>query len=152
MGRTNYCCIGHGMTIEEARRDALARDREEHGHEQGYSGSMASSTGDEDKAVCLVHPIPAKAAKVERSARRDPLKWETRYTAETCEYENECQVVSEKTMGACIKEARAYSQKHNVRLRLLVEKVPVKGQAEFGRIHPMKAVMGQWQFTGEARE
>lgn len=59
--------------------------------------------------------------------------------------------VSEKTLGACVKAARDYSARHNVRLFLRVTKIAVAGETRLGDVTPGHAVMGQWRFSGSAR-
>jgi hypothetical protein len=157
MGRTNYSIIGYGMTVEEARRDALARDREENGTQDGYSGGFSSSTGESDKCICLVKPVPAKRAKVERVPSKGALKWKTEYVALARipgTGGDEETVVAETTKGACITKAREAATARNIRLRLTVVKTAVGGYraAEFAEIVPGPSVMGQWRFSGEARE
>jgi hypothetical protein len=77
------------------------------------------------------------------------LKWETRYVAS--EDFGAITRVSEKTMGACLKAAKAYSAKHSVRLHLNIEKVAVSGSVHFGTVNPGKCVVGEWRFSGMAR-
>src|SRR5690606_28202883 len=106
MGRCTYSAIGYGMTVTDARRDAIERARQEHGDDP-YSGTIAASVS-EEKVECLVRPVPPKRCKVEREPRKGALKWETRYVADTLGYERGQRVASEKTMGACIKKAREW--------------------------------------------
>lgn len=151
MGRQSYYTEGTGMTVQEARRNAVQSDLELHGHEEGYSGGIGSSTDEDDRASCLVQPVQPKKALVIRAPRGCPLKWETRYVAETVDPQNGRPVVSEKTMGACIAKAREYCRIHNVRLELRIEKVAVKGSTHFGEVSPQKGTLGRWAFTGTAR-
>lgn len=104
------------MTVQEARRNAVESDLELRGHEDGCSGGIGSSTGEDDRASCLVQPVQPKRAVVTRAPRGCPLKWETRYVAEVFASQDGRQVESEKTMGACIAKAREYCRIHNVQL------------------------------------
>lgn len=139
------------MTVQEARRNAVESDLELRGHEEGYSGGIGSSTGEDDRVSCMVQPVLPKKALVTRAPKGCPLKWETRYVAETSNSLDSRPVVSERTMGACIAKAREYSRIHNVRLELRIEKVAVKGNTRFGDVAPQKGTLGRWAFTGTAR-
>jgi hypothetical protein len=149
MGRRSYSVEGSGMTVEEARRNALESDREERGHQDGYSGGFAASTGDSDRVECLVAPVAAKRATFTRSEKRGPIKWETRYVAN--DYFSGKRVVSERTQGACVKLAQEYSAKHNVILVIEVEKIVASGSQHLGKVCPGRSVVGRWRFSGEAR-
>ena len=152
MGKTTYSIIGFGMTVDEAERDALARDREQNGTQDGYSGGFNSSTREDDHVVCLVKPVPAKAGKVVREPRVSPLKWETRYVARLHHFDGDTTVVSEKTMGKCIAAAKAWATRNIGTLYLEVEKIAVQGNVRFGCVHSAGGTRGQWRFFGEARE
>ena len=48
MGANNYIARGFGKTMNEAYRECVEEAREEHGHEQGYSGEINCSAGYRD--------------------------------------------------------------------------------------------------------
>ena len=149
MGRTTYSIEATGMSVQEARRNALEADRDERGHQEGYSGGYSCSTGESDREVCLVAPVPAKRATFVRAIKRGPVKWETRYVALEL-FSRNC-AVSEKTQGECVKRAKDYSAKHNVPLVIEVVKIAVSGAPRLGEVTPGRCVVGRWRFTGEAR-
>ena len=77
MGRCDYYIIGLGMTEAEARQDAMNTAEREYGHQEGYSGQINSSTGEDDRSRCLVKPKPAKTCNVEKYVQVGARKWET---------------------------------------------------------------------------
>lgn len=154
MGRTNFSITASGMTVEEARRNAHAADREENGHQDGYSGSFGSAVGSVT-VVCVKAPIPAKKAKVKRLPQTGARKWVTKYVAEPrwMRDRDVCGRLPEaNTLGECIKLARDFSQRHNISMVVEVTKRLQAGNARCAEIEPVSGVAGSWKFSGEARE
>ena len=77
-----------------------------------------------NKIKSVVEIKPNKGARV----------WETRYKVYDPYDESECAIASEKTQGAAIKKARAYTEKNQKRTIVQLEKVLVKGSASIGTI------------------
>lgn len=153
MGRCNYSAVGYGMTEEEARRYALDSDREFNGHQEGYSGSMCSSTHEDDKSKCLVKPVPAKRCKVEKQVQKGTRKWETVYSFVVANnYSRSFSPLSNSTQGDAIKEAKRLSLKHNCQVEVRMEKLLVGRENKIAIIQPSKVIVGKWLFTGTARE
>ena len=77
-----------------------------------------------NKIKSVVEIKPNKGARV----------WETRYKVYDPWDESERAIASEKTQGAAIKKARAYTEKNQKRTIIQLEKVLVKGSASIGTI------------------
>jgi len=155
MGRTNYDQIGYGLTETDARRDALDRDRDYYGHQEGYSGSMCSSTGEDDRVKCLKQPKPAKRCKVNKNIHKGTRKWVTVYTVEpACEFKpftrNDC-VMCGSTQAEALKEAKRLALKNQIEYIVRIDKVLVSGTTKIATVTPDKSELGKWLFTGVAR-
>ena len=158
MGRCSYSVYGYGFTEDEARRDALQRDREENGHQEGYSGSMCSSTNENDRSKCVKKPKIAKRAKVKKNAQNGSRKWATVHVLSPIGLEDHSdawrleKVLRCHTQGQAIAEAKKLAIKHQRNFRIMIEKRLVNCSNEIATIEVPKAEQGQWLFTGTARE
>jgi hypothetical protein len=154
MGRCDYSQVGYGMTQSEAHRDALESDRNENGHQDGYSGGMSSSTDENDKVKCLVKPKQAKKCTVTKIKQEGTRKWETVYVCSPYRsYGTErCDIIHVKTTQAdAIKKAKELALKHNVNYVINIEK-HLKGESKIATVAPAQSTQGKWLFTGTARE
>lgn len=149
MGRCNYSAYGFGMTEQEARRDAINTDRTENGHQEGYTGTIGSST-EETLCKCITQPKPAKKCKVDKTVHQGARKWETRYIiASTI---GDCYCGYGKTQGEAIKKAKEMALKTGYGYNINLEKVIVNGSNRIAAVYPKESTMGKWLFQGMARE
>ena len=155
MGRTDYRVRASGMTEQQALSSALERDRNENGHQDGYSGTIGSRTTFNSK--CIKQPKLPKRCKVEKQPKVK-IKWETRFICEP-RWASRGDVIdrSSKTKGEAIKKAKELALKHNCEYCIRQEKVainPIGGMANttLAVVTPEKGEMGVWEFWGECRE
>lgn len=150
MGKCNYYAIGYGMTKQEARRNAIEEDMIENGHQQGYSGTISSSTRECDKSKCIREPIKAKTCNVDKSIQKGARKWETVYVLSfDC---MEMPVVTEKTQREAIKKAKEIAINYGCKVNINIKKRLVNSNSCIAIVTPKKNRIGKWEFTGLARE
>ena len=153
MGRTNYYQEGYGYTEQEARSDALSEARDEYGHQEGYSGSMASATT--EKVKCLVKPKRSKTCLVDKTVQKGARKWETVFVIEQTwgfsggNYPKG--KVVRGTQGEALKEAKRMALANQQEYTVRIDKRLSTGSNEIARIKPKKSTAGKWAFSGEAR-
>jgi hypothetical protein len=152
MGCCDWSQIGVGVNERAARQDAYDTDRDEHGHEDGYSGSMGSSTY-EKPAKCLVQPKLAKTCKIEKTVQKGARKWETVFVLEPS-WEGSCGKYAEEmrnaTQGQAIARAKHLALKTQKEYSIRIEKRLI-GRSLVATVAPKKSKMGKWLFSGEAR-
>lgn len=163
MGRCTYYTIGFGMTESEARKDAINSDKEENGHQDGYTGGISSSTYENDKVKCLVKPKPAKTCTVDKPVQKGAKKWETVYKIApkwgfSGVYETRKNVSVKTNQGDAIKKAKAMALEFNEEFEITITKELVGSDPSFpigsnkiASISPKKSTTGKWRFTGTAR-
>ena len=149
MGKVNFRNIGYGMNERDAMNNARNLAMDENGHQDGYSGDINSAVGP-IKAVCKKQPKPAKTCKVEKTPSKGTKKWETVYVVSDY-YGNENRP-AKKTQGEAIKRAKELTLNNNRSYSVTVEKRLVGASSVIATVHPKKCEMGQWVFTGEARD
>lgn len=162
MGRCNYYAIGYGMTEREALANAREMDLAESGHQDGYNGGIASSTGENDKSKCLVKPKKPKSCKVDKVVQKGARKWETVFRIEPkwgfsrrSSGENLLDLRSAEvktTQGDAIKKAKEMALEFNQEFSVSIEKRLVDSDCCIATVTPNKSQMGKWEFTGIARE
>lgn len=152
MGTVSYTAYGYGMTEGEALRDALDKDRYENGHQEGYSGTIGSSTSRNSK--CVVQPKPAKTCTVEKEMQKGTRKWVTVFRIEPRYPSNsfEEHKTIDTTQGDAIKEAKKMAIKFNKEFVIAIDKKLVGGTTHIANVKPKKSTMGKWKFWGDARE
>lgn len=89
-----------------------------------YGITLKEPKSSTNKIKSVVEITPNKGARV----------WETRYVVYDPWDESERAIASEKTQGAAIKKARAYTEKTQKRTIVHLEKVLVKGSANIATI------------------
>jgi hypothetical protein len=147
MGRCDYHAVGHGFTEQEAYRDAVQSDRTMNGHQEGYSGSIGSSTHEDDHSKCIKKPVVSKRATVEKKPFIGTRKWETTFvitgdrTGRTA-----------KTQGEAIKIAKELAIQKQETITIDIEKRLVNGSSRIAVVSPKKSIIGEWKFWGVARE
>jgi len=159
MGSCNYSAIGHGMTESEAHQDAVRKDRDEHGHEEGYNGGISSSRHEDDKSKCLVKPMRSKTCKVEKQVQKGARKWETVFVIEpkhkwgfsNGNYNPRKHVAVNTTQGDAIKKSKAMALEFGEEFSITIEKRLSSGDSRIASVAPKKSQIGKWQFTGTAR-
>lgn len=180
MGGMTFVTNGTGKTLNEAYKKAVEEAREEHGHEEGYSGAINSTDSlydltkkyKESKmplpgfidryinadtgtcfAVCTQEYKPSKRktlTKVEHVVNKGTMKWLLKYVVGTFDGDLE----SFDTKGKAVEFARKYSEKHNCRTTIHMTKVLEKGStlvAKVDYLYPKDEKMGKWVFFGVAR-
>ena len=156
MGRENYSAIGIGMTQQEAWDYAIRFDRTENGHQEGYTGTIGSATGEEDKAVCLIEPKPAKKCIVEKTEHKGARKWETVFVIsprfdDPERFEQYKYVEVKTTQGDAINKAKEMALRFGETFKINIEKHLIGQVSRIAIVTPKAAVMGKWKFTGLAR-
>lgn len=152
MGKCNYYDVGYGMTEREARQDAIETSRDEHGHEEGYSGTISSSTHDCDKSKCLKQPKVAKTCTVDKTVQKGARKWETIFFLSP-RWQQNCGTtvtLTDTTQGEAMKEAKRLALKHQIAYRVTIEKRIVGSNGDIAIITPKKSEKGKWAFSGDA--
>jgi len=153
MGRQDYSQVGSGYTEQEARRDAIQEAREYHGHEEGYSGGMNCSTGEEDKVKCLEKPKIAKSCKTEKIVQKGARKWETVFIVEPSWSDDRCdrETLKGSTQGKALKRAKELALRNQTEYLVRIDKRLVQGNDKIATVTPKKSKRGRWLFTGLAR-
>jgi len=162
MGATTFRVIGSGSSVQDAFRTLCNESREEYGHQQGYSGEIhdtnlcANKTGGyknaKDKIAFLekleyntnkrdTNYIVLKESKVNANKIKSTVtintnkgarKWETRY--EVYGFSDDRPIASEKTQGAAVKKARAYTEKNQETTHIELTKKLISGNAAIGSV------------------
>jgi len=158
MGRCDYSQVGHGMTEQEARKDAHNDAAEEFGHHDGYGGGMNSSTHENDRSKCLVKPLQAKTCKVEKDVQKGARKWETVFKIEPKwgfsdgNYNPRHHAEVKTTQGDAIKKAKSMALEFNREFTIDIEKRIANGSSRIASVSPKKSRQGKWLFMGTARD
>jgi hypothetical protein len=149
MGMTNFSAIGFGMTEQEAKRNALEMDREENGHQEGYSGTIGSAVG-QIKSKCLQKPKPAKTCAVKRDVQKGTRKWETVFVLK--DWYGKTLATVRTTQGDAIEKAKYLAIQQGNSVKIEIKKVLVNDSSIIATVSPKKSIQGKWLFTGDARE
>jgi len=153
MGRTNYFVRARGYSENEARQNALADDREYNGHQEGYSGTICSSTGEADKVKCVKKPKLAKRCAVSKNVCKGARKWVTVYDVKPVYGSRVGQTARIKTtQGDAIKKAKELALKNQTAYQIFISKELENSKPEIAFIQPSKSEQGEWEFSGIARE
>lgn len=152
MGRQDFCCIGRGMTEQEALDNAIADARDEYGHQEGYSGAINCYT--ELHSKCLKKPRVAKRCNVEKQVQKGARKWETVFVIEPVwgfSGSNYSRTETRGTQGEAIKMAKEMALKNNKEYQISIEKRLVGSGSRIATVSPKNSEVGEWKFWGEAR-
>jgi len=149
MGRQDYSQVGYGFTEQEARRNAINQAEDMYGHQEGYSGQINCSTGEEDRVKCLKRPKIAKTCKVEKIKQSGARKWKTVFVV-TPQFGGE-QVIIDTTQADAIKEAKRLALENQTQYVVLIDKQLANGDMNVATVTPKKSEKGEWLFTGIAR-
>ncbi len=158
MGQTVYTTQASGSNVRDAYNTALEDAREEHGHEDGYSGAINSAvsnnlvnvtdkfktskksidafiddyTDKNDEGVFFIElksPI-ANTAVVKSTVEHIVEKGTKKWIQKFEVRHNTDTVASESTKGEAVKKARAYVEKHKCEVYIRITRVLEKGSAK----------------------
>ena len=153
MGRTNYYARGTGFTEAEALQDAINHDREYNGHQEGYSGTIGSRTGENDTSKCVKKPKIAKRCIVKKNVCKGARKWVTVYDIKPIFGSVKQETARVKTtQGDAVKKAKELALKNQTAYQIFIKKELENSQSEIAYIEPAKSEKGEWVFEGIARE
>jgi hypothetical protein len=146
MGTVNYTAYGNGMTEREALDDALAQDRDENGHQDGYSGSIGSRRT--MSSQCVKQPKPAKKCQIIKEQNKPTFK-----KVIAIRPINGLNVydTSSKTKGEAIKKAKEMALKYGCAFHVATEMQAI-GHTLLATVAPVKGEMGRWKFWGDAKD
>lgn len=148
MGQSSFYNRSRGKSMSDAYNKAYEEDKDEHGHEQGYSGSLCSADSPSDITsefkrsgktlnafidsknpnkrdcfgICIKEPKSNTnkiKSQVEHIVTKGTKKWVLVYVVTT--YRGD-EIASKKTKGDALKIAREYTEKNNERTYVGMEK------------------------------
>ena len=174
-----------GKTAEEAYNRACEEAELEYGSQDGYNGTISTTHGFRDEteaynkskfndvsvyirdrfdshsmnkrdcsAICVVKPVGNKnktKSQVEHIVTPGTKKWVLKYVVQRGDYV----IGSWNTKGDAVKDARRYTEKHQVPTSILIKKFLEKGDNLVAKITYKKATNerdGEWVFFGYAAE
>ena len=183
MGACQFEVTSRGKTAEEAYTKACERAEDEYGHQDGYNGTISTTAGFRDEteaygkskfddtyayignrfdsmnkrdcsAICVVKPVGNKnktQSQVEHIVTPGTKKWVLKYVVQRGDHV----IGSWNTKGDAVKDARKYTEKHQVPTTILIKKFLEKGDNLVAKITYKKATNerdGEWVFFGYAAE
>lgn len=183
MGACSFTTSSRGKSMKEAYSKACENARDEYGHQDGYNGTISTTRGfndvtDEFKrskkdlntfindnidrahkwgsclAICVEEPQANKnkiKTQVEHIVSKGTKKWELRFVV-TSRGET---IGSKTTKGDAVKLAREYSEKHQTRTSVHMEKVLVGANSRVAEISYKPSTTekdGKYVFFGWAAE
>jgi hypothetical protein len=174
-----------GKTAEEAYNRACEEAELEYGSQDGYNGTISTTHGFRDEteaynkskfndvsayirdrfdshamnkrdcsAICVVKPVGNKnktKSQVEHIVTPGTKKWVLKYVVQRGDHV----IGSWNTKGDAVKDARRYTEKHQVSTSILIKKFLKKGDNLVAKITYKKATNerdGEWIFFGYAAE
>ena len=183
MGAQSFTVRSRGKSAEEAYKIACEIAEEEYGHQEGYNGTISTTHGFRDEtelykkskfndvsayirdrfenmnkrdcsAICVVKPVGNKnktKSQVEHIVTPGTKKWVLKYVVQRGDHV----IGSWNTKGDAVKDARRYTEKHQVSTSILIKKFLEKGDNLVAKITYKKATNerdGEWIFFGYAAE
>ena len=174
-----------GKTAEEAYNRACEEAELEYGSQDGYNGTISTTHSFRDEtemygkskfndvsayirdrfdshsmnkrdcsAICVVKPVGNKnktKSQVEHVVTPGTKKWVLKYVVQRGDHV----IGSWNTKGDAVKDARRYTEKHQVPTSILIKKFLEKGDNLVAKITYKKATNerdGEWVFFGYAAE
>ena len=174
-----------GKTAEEAYNRACEEAELEYGSQDGYNGTISTTHGFRDEtelynkskfddvnsyiynrfdshamnkrdcsAICVRQPVANKnktKSQVEHVVTPGTKKWVLKYVVQRGDHV----IGSWNTKGDAVKDARRYTEKHQVPTSILIKKFLEKGDNLVAKITYKKATNerdGEWIFFGYAAE
>jgi hypothetical protein len=183
MGACQFKARYGGKTAEEAYNRACEQAELEYGHQDGYNGTISTTHGFRDEtemygkskfndvsayirnrfetmnkrdcsAICVVKPVANKnktKSQVEHIVTPGTKKWVLKYVVQRGDHV----IGSWDTKGDAVKDARKYTEKHQVPTSIVIKKYLEKGDNLVAKITYKKAPNekeGEWVFFGYAAE
>ena len=185
MGATQFKERGSGKTAQEVYRKLCEIAEEEYGHQDGYNGTISTTDGFRDEtelynkskfndvsayiynrfdshamnkrdcsAICVRQPVANKnktQSQVEHIVTPGTKKWVLKYVVQRGDHF----IGSWNTKGDAVKDARKYTEKHQVPTSIVMKKYLEKGDNLVARITYKKSPTernGEWIFFGYAAE
>jgi hypothetical protein len=185
MGACQFKERSSGKTAEEAYKRICEIAENEYGHQDGYNGTISTTHGFRDEtemygkskfndvstyirdrfdshamnkrdcsAICVVKPVGNKnktQSQVEHIVTPGTKKWVLKYVVQRGDHV----IGSWDTKGDAVKDARKYTEKHQVPTSILIKKFLEKGDNLVAKITYKKATNerdGEWVFFGYAAE
>jgi hypothetical protein len=183
MGACQFKARYGGKTAEEAYNRACEEAELEYGHQDGYNGTISTTHGFRDEtemygkskfddvsayirnrfetmnkrdcsAICVVKPVGNKnktKSQVEHIVTPGTKKWVLKYVVQRGDHV----IGSWNTKGDAVKDARKYTEKHQVPTSIVIKKYLEKGDNLVAKITYKKATNerdGEWIFFGYAAE
>jgi len=183
MGACQFKARYGGKTAEEAYNRACEEAELEYGHQDGYNGTISTTHGFRDEtemygkskfndvsayirnrfetmnkrdcsAICVVKPVANKnktKSQVEHIVTPGTKKWVLKYVVQRGDHV----IGSWDTKGDAVKDARKYTEKHQVPTSIVIKKYLEKGDNLVAKITYKKAPNekdGEWVFFGYAAE
>jgi len=185
MGACQFKERSTGKTAQEVYRKLCEIAEEEYGHQDGYNGTISTTDGFRDEtelynkskfddvnsyiynrfdshamnkrdcsAICVRQPVANKnktKSQVEHIVTPGTKKWVLRYVVQRGDHV----IGSWNTKGNAVKDARKYTEKHQVPTTILMKKFLEKGDNLVAKITYKKSTTerdGEWVFFGYAAE
>ena len=185
MGATQFRERGSGKTAQEAYKKLCEIAEDEYGHQEGYNGTISTTSGFKDEtevykkskfndvyayirdrfeshsmgkrdcsAICVVPPIGNKnktKSQVEHIVTPGTKKWVLKYVVQRGDHV----IGAWNTKGDAVKDARKYTEKHQVPTSIVIKKYLEKGDNLVAKITYKKSPTernGEWIFFGYAAE
>jgi hypothetical protein len=185
MGACQFKERSTGKTAQEVYRKLCEIAEEEYGHQDGYNGTISTTDGFRDEtelynkskfddvnsyiynrfdshamnkrdcsAICVRQPVANKnktKSQVEHIVTPGTKKWVLKYVVQRGDHV----IGSWNTKGNAVKDARKYTEKHQVPTTILMKKFLEKGDNLVAKITYKKSTSerdGEWVFFGYAAE
>ena len=183
MGACQFEVTSYGKTAEAAYTKACERAEDEYGHQDGYNGTISTTNGFRDEteaygkskfddtyayirnrfdsmnkydcsAICLCKPVANKnktQSQVEHIVTPGTKKWVLKYVVQRGDHV----IGAWNTKGDAVKDARKYTEKHQVPTSIVIKKYLEKGDNLVAKITYKKSPTernGEWIFFGYAAE
>jgi hypothetical protein len=185
MGACQFKERSTGKTAEEAYKRICEIAENEYGHQDGYNGTISTTHSFRDEtelynkskfndvyayihnrfdshvmnkrdcsAICVRQPVGNKnktKSQVEHIVTPGTKKWVLKYVVQRGDHV----IGSWNTKGDAVKDARKYTEKHQVPTTILMKKFLEKGDNLVAKITYKKATNerdGEWVFFGYAAE
>lgn len=183
MGACQFKVRSTAKTADEAYNRACEEAELEYGSQDGYNGTISTTHGFRDEteaykkskfndvsayirnrfetmnkrdcsAICVVKPVGNKnktQSQVEHVVTPGTKKWVLKYVVQRGDHV----IGSWNTKGDAVKDARKYTEKHQVPTSILIKKFLEKGDNLVANITYKKATNerdGEWIFFGYAAE
>ena len=185
MGACQFEVRSTGKTADEAYKNACDDAEDECGHQDGYNGTISTTHSFRDEteaygkskfndtydyirnrfdshamnkrdcsAICVLKPVANKnktKSQVEHIVTPGTKKWVLKYVVQRGDHV----IGAWNTKGDAVKDARKYTEKHQVPTSIVIKKYLEKGDNLVAKITYKKSPTernGEWIFFGYAAE